>query len=92
MARRIILFLLSLVFFAGGGIFALSELDLATATGDHHHVYAALFGGGLLGLAGALLLLLTFRKRKPGDPGAAATGILVVGMTTAIDGDCGDGD
>lgn len=92
MAKRIILFLLSLVFLAGGAMFALSELNLATATGDHNHVYAALFGGGLLALAGILLMLLGVRKRKPGEPGAATASIWAVGMTTAFDGDCGDGD
>lgn len=50
MIRKLILLLLSLGFIAGGIAFALTEMNLASSTADHNHIYAALFGGGLLGL------------------------------------------
>lgn len=89
MIRKLILLLLSLGFIAGGVAFALTEMNLASTTSDQNHIYAALFGGGLLGFVGVLLFILAFRKPKPTDPEAAAAGVLAMGMTTLAD-DAGD--
>jgi len=77
MLRKIILLALSLGFLAGGAAFTLSEWNLAAATGEHDHIYAALFGGALLGFVGLMLLFRVFRK-----PGTDAPGAWAVGMTT----------
>lgn len=89
MIRKLILLLLSLGFFAGALVFAAGQMNLATRTGDHDHVYAALFGGGCLGFVGLILMILVFKKRKPAEPEAAAAAIWAVGMTTLAD-DAGD--
>lgn len=72
MIRNFVLLLLSLGFLAAGAVYTLGELNLAASTGDHDHVYAAFFGGGLLGFVGLVLLILVFSKRKPADPEGAA--------------------
>ncbi|KRS17657.1 hypothetical protein [Roseovarius indicus] len=89
MIRKLILLLLSLGFIAGGIAFALTEMNLASSTADQNHIYAALFGGGLLGFAGVVLFILAFRKPKPAEPEGAAAGILAMGMSTVPD-DGGD--
>ncbi|MEQ8293027.1 MAG: hypothetical protein RIA08_12555 [Roseovarius sp.] len=64
MIRKITLVLLSLGFVLGGVAFVLNELNLATGSGDQDHIYAALFGGGLLGFIGVVLFIAGFRKRE----------------------------
>lgn len=72
MIRKFVLLLLSLGFLVAGAVFTLGELNLAYRTGDHDHVYAAFFGGGLWGFVGLVLLIRLFTKRKPADPEGAA--------------------
>ena len=93
MIRKIILVLLALGFLAFGAIFAIGEMNVASKTGDTDHIYAALFGGGLFGLIGLILLIVSFKKRAPSDPEAAAATVWAVGMGSAM-GDDGfdDGD
>ena len=85
MFRKTILVLLALCFIGSAVVFALGEMNLADKTGDMDHVYAALFGGGLLGFVGILLLVLTFRKPPKPDPASAGATVWAVGMATAMD-------
>ncbi|KZY33306.1 hypothetical protein A3731_03455 [Roseovarius sp. HI0049] len=83
MIRKITLLLLSLGFVLGGVAFALNEMNLATGSGDQNHIYAALFGGGLLGFVGVVLFIAGFRKRDDEGEGYWAIG----GSTLADDPD-----
>ncbi|MEQ8895960.1 MAG: hypothetical protein RID23_02635 [Roseovarius sp.] len=85
MVRKITHLLLSLGFVLGGVAFALNEMNLATSSGDHDHIYAALFGGGLLGFVGVVLFFRAFRKPGPVEPETPAAGLLAMGMTTVPD-------
>ena len=88
MIRKVILVLLALGFMAFGAIFAIGEMNLASKTGGTEHIYAALFGGSLLGIVGLMLLAVSVRKPNPGDPEAAAATVCAVGIGSAL----GDSD
>lgn len=85
MVRKLILLVLSLSFVAGGMYFAFGEMDLASRTTDQNHIYAALFGGGLLGFIGVVLFLLAFRKPKPDEYETPSVEALAMGVNPMPD-------
>ena len=92
MIRKIVLFVLALGFLGFGAAFTIGEMNISARTGDTDHFYAALFGGGLMGFVGIILMVLAFKKPGKPDPEAAAATVWAVGMTSMMDdgGDSGD--